>query len=219
MSIATENFLKAIYMLNQGEVSDCKSSDVARKLGVSSAAVTDMAQKLAVKKLLHYEKYQNLTLTDQGEKIALSVLRKHRLWETLLYQLFDMDMHEIHREAELLEHSTSDFLAGKLDAYLGFPEEDPHGDPIPNGEGTLPVEGESVIMSKAVSGEKYWVKRLASDNKNFFDFCARNKIAKSVQILIKNQDPEAGLTEILVGEKTIVLPLQYTEIIKLSNFK
>ena len=114
MSVAVENFVKAIYKNDKNNSNDTKPGNIAKKLGISNAAATDMAKKLAVKKLLHYKKYQPLQLTKEGEKMALNVVRKHRLWEAFLYKTFDMSLHDIHREAELLEHETSDFLANCL---------------------------------------------------------------------------------------------------------
>ena len=132
MSVAIENFVKAIYNNEKHDIANTKPGNIASKLGISSAAATDMAKKLDTKGLLNYEKYQKLRLTKKGEKMALNVVRKHRLWEAFLHKTFDMSLHKIHREAELLEHETSDFLAEKISAYLGNPKFDPHGDPIPN---------------------------------------------------------------------------------------
>ena len=132
MSVAIENFVKAIYNNDIQDHHNTKPGNIAKKLGISNAAATDMAKKLASKNLLQYEKYQALQLTEEGTKMALNVVRKHRLWESLLFKMFDMSLHEIHREAEFLEHETSDFLANKISEYLGNPKFDPHGDPIPN---------------------------------------------------------------------------------------
>ena len=140
MSVAIENFVKAIYKNDMQDNNDTKPGNIAKKLGISNAAATDMAKKLATKDLLHYEKYQALQLTEKGTKMALNVVRKHRLWEALLFKMFDMSLHEIHREAELLEHETSDFLANKISEYLGNPKFDPHGDPIPNADGEITTE-------------------------------------------------------------------------------
>ncbi|MDX1317419.1 MAG: metal-dependent transcriptional regulator, partial [Xanthomarina gelatinilytica] len=137
MSVAIENFVKAIYKNDNNDSNDTKPGNIAKKLGISNAAATDMAKKLASKNLLQYEKYQSLQLTDEGTKMALNVIRKHRLWEALLFKLFDMSLHEIHRESELLEHATSNFLADRISEYLGNPKFDPHGDPIPNANGEI----------------------------------------------------------------------------------
>ena len=169
MSVAVENFIKTVYK-NGKQHNDTSTGSIAKKLGVSNAAVTDMAKKLASRDLLFYEKYQSLELTSKGSKMALNIVRKHRLWEALLHNLFDMSLHEIHREAELLEHETSDFLADKISAYLGNPKFDPHGDPIPNSNGIITTKDNSIPLSQTEAGKSYVISRLVSDDKEFFDF-------------------------------------------------
>jgi len=159
MSVAIENFVKAIYQFSKHSEYDTKPSTVAKKLGITSAGATDMSKKLAAKGLLDYEKYQELKLTSKGELLALQVLRKHRIWESLLFKLLDLSLHEIHREAELLEHETSDFLAEKIHEYLGRPDFDPHGDPIPSIDGKFPKIKDSVALSKAIENTDYRISR------------------------------------------------------------
>ena len=154
MSVAIENFVKAIYK-NSKKDNNTKPGNIAKKLGISNAAATDMAKKLAIKELLHYQKYQQLQLTKKGEQMALNVVRKHRLWEALLFKLFDMSLHDIHREAELLEHQTSDLLANQISEYLGNPKFDPHGDPIPNAQGEITTIDTSVALSNTIEGKTY----------------------------------------------------------------
>ena len=147
MSVAIENFVKTIYKNDNNDSNDTKPGNIAKKLGISNAAATDMAKKLATKDLLNYEKYKALELTEKGKKMALNVIRKHRLWESLLYKMFDMSLHEIHREAELLEHETSSFLANKISEYLGNPKFDPHGDPIPDKSGNITHHKDNMLSS------------------------------------------------------------------------
>jgi DtxR family Mn-dependent transcriptional regulator len=159
MSVAIENFVKAIYKNSNNDSNDTKPGNIAKKLGVSNAAATDMAKKLALKELLHYKKYQPLKLTEKGEKMALNVVRKHRLWEAFLFKMFDMSLHDIHREAELLEHETSDFLADKISEFLGHPKFDPHGDPIPNAQGEITTIDTSIALSNTMEGHNYIISR------------------------------------------------------------
>ena len=105
---------------------------------------------------MEYKKYKELQLTEKGTKKALLVIRKHRLWEAFLHKTFDMSLHDIHREAELLEHETSDFLANKISEYLGNPKFDPHGDPIPNASGEIVSKDTSVSLSAATA---CWAKK------------------------------------------------------------
>jgi len=173
MSVSKENFLKAVYQHHTDPDLDTRPGTISDALHISRAATTDMARNLAGKGLLAYEKYRELKLTNSGEKMALQVIRKHRLWETFLFRTLNMSLHEIHREAEMLEHQTSDYLASRIAEYLGDPSHDPHGDPIPDDNGEIrPVSGQ-VSLALAGEGTGYIVTRLSGSEKEFFDFCNR----------------------------------------------
>ncbi|WP_299114006.1 metal-dependent transcriptional regulator [uncultured Winogradskyella sp.] len=217
MSVAIENFVKAIYNNENHDITDTKPGNIASKLGISSAAATDMAKKLDAKGLLNYEKYQALRLTKKGEKMALNVVRKHRLWEALLHQMFDMSLHEIHREAELLEHETSDFLAEKISEYLGHPKFDPHGDPIPNADGEITTKDTSIALINAEENTEYIVSRLMSTDKEFFEFCALNGIKYGNKIAVKKQFQNSKMTQITIHSNTIVLNQDFTQIIYVNE--
>lgn len=130
-STSVENFLKSIFTLRHDEGEKSSTTNMAMRLGISGPAVTDMAKKLSVKGLVVYAPYKELELTPAGLSLAVKVIRRHRLWEMFLYRVLKMDLGEVHREAEILEHQTSDSLLEKIDDYLGRPKFDPHGDPIP----------------------------------------------------------------------------------------
>nr|WP_321243106.1 metal-dependent transcriptional regulator [uncultured Psychroserpens sp.] len=213
MSVAIENFVKAIYNNDNHDIKDTKPGNIAKKLGISNAAATDMAKKLAVKDLVNYEKYQKLQLTEKGTKMALNVVRKHRLWESFLFKMFDMSLHDIHREAELLEHQTSDLLADKISAYLGHPKFDPHGDPIPNADGEITTEDTSISLAEATEGKTYIISRLLSDDKEFFDFCAQNEIKYRNIVTVSKQFISNKMTQISIGSNSIVLNEDFTKII------
>ncbi|WP_047549580.1 metal-dependent transcriptional regulator [Psychroserpens sp. Hel_I_66] len=213
MSVAIENFVKAIYKNEKHDIKDTKPGNIAKKLGISNAAATDMAKKLAAKDLLNYEKYQELQLTEKGTKMALNVVRKHRLWEAFLFKMFDMSLHDIHREAEILEHQTSDLLAEKISEYLGHPKFDPHGDPIPNANGEITTEDTSISLSEAIEGKTYMISRLMSDDKEFFDFCDQNQIKYRNTLTVSKQFVTNKMTQISIGSNTIVLNEDFTKII------
>ncbi len=218
MSVAIENFVKQIYKFSKRSDHDSKPSTVAKKLGITSAATTDMAKKLASKGLLNYEKYQELELTEAGEQIALNVIRKHRIWECLLFKILDLSLHEIHREAELLEHETSDFLADKIHEYLGFPDFDPHGDPIPNKNGKMPKVIGIKTLAEVEVGE-YKIVRLQSDDEEFFDFCSLNQLINNEPITVEKQFSKSNMTQIKVKGATIVLNHQFSSLIYVVNEK
>ncbi|WP_299120964.1 metal-dependent transcriptional regulator [uncultured Winogradskyella sp.] len=213
MSIAIENFVKAIYNNNSHDARDTKPGNIAKKLGISNAAATDMAKKLAVKELLHYQKYQELQLTEKGKKMALNIVRKHRLWEAFLFKMFDMSLHDIHKEAELLEHQTSDLLANKISAYLGHPKFDPHGDPIPNSDGEITTTDTSISLSSAEEGKTYIISRLMSDDKEFFEFCAQHKLKYGHEVRVSKQLIKNKMTELRIENHTILLNEDFSTLI------
>ena len=217
MSVAIENFVKAIYQFSKQKDLDTKPSNIAKKLEISSAAATDMAKKLAIKGVLDYEKYQELKLTDEGEKMALRVVRKHRIWESLLFKLLDLSLHEIHREAELLEHQTSDFLANKIHEYLGYPDFDPHGDPIPDINGNIKHVHDSIALSEATANKVYQISRLQSDDEDFFDFCSENGLNNGAKIKVEKQFEKTKMTKITVENTTLLLNTNFTSLIQLID--
>src|ERR1700754_3537644 len=152
-----ENYLKAIYHLSLP--SGCASTNqIAAALNTKAASVTDMLKKLAEKELINYTKYQGVTLTASGEKIAISIIRKHRLWEYFLVEKLSFKWDEVHDVAEELEHISSKELVDRLDDFMGNPKYDPHGDPIPDSSGKFkthdlkPVSALLVNESGIISG-------------------------------------------------------------------
>lgn len=210
MSASTENFLKTIYCFQKLEARDTKPGSIAKALGISNAAATDMARKLSEKDLLEYRKYQALQLTPKGESLALQVIRKHRLWETFLYRTFDMSLLEIHNEAELLEHATSDRMAEILWNYLDKPSFDPHGDPIPNVYGFVDFEKDSKVLFKAEEDQEYRIIRLVSNDEEFYSFCCDNKIEIGNEIKVAKQYSKNQLTEISIHGRQIVIPKEFS---------
>ncbi len=140
-SLAEENYLKIIYRLSESTKDEISTNAVAELAKTKAASVSDMLQKLAEKGWVNYQKYQGVRLTETGQKIALSIVRKHRLWEVFLVEKLNYNWDEVHEIAEQLEHIDSDTLINKLDSYLEFPGTDPHGDPIPNRDGIIPELG------------------------------------------------------------------------------
>ncbi|MGI8600422.1 MAG: metal-dependent transcriptional regulator [Chitinophagaceae bacterium] len=135
-STTEENYLKAVYYL-QGQHGNVSTNALAARLQSKPASITDMMKKLSSKKLLNYKPYYGFSLTAEGKRAALSVIRRHRIWEFFLAEKLNIGWDEVHGIAEELEHVSSKKLIDKLDAYLGFPAFDPHGDPIPDKQGKM----------------------------------------------------------------------------------
>jgi len=133
-SASKENYLKAIYHL-QKEQSIVTTNELATALHTKPASITDMLKKLKTEKLLIYERYKGFKLNNEGKKVAVQIIRKHRLWEYFLVKKLQFGWDEVHEMAEELEHLTSKKMIDRLDTFLDFPETDPHGDPIPDSNG------------------------------------------------------------------------------------
>ena len=136
-SVSEENYIKSIYHLQQ-ETGLVNTNSLAAEMQTKAASVTDMLKKLSTKKILQYEKYKGFKLTENGKKVALSVVRKHRLWEYFLVEKLGFEWDKVHDIAEELEHISSNELIERLQEFLGNPSFDPHGDPIPDSNGKIP---------------------------------------------------------------------------------
>jgi DtxR family transcriptional regulator, Mn-dependent transcriptional regulator len=138
-SLTEENYLKSVYLLSLSSSGKISPTLLADELGVNAASVVDMIKKLAAKKLITYNKSAGVKLSAKGLKAALSIVRNHRLWEVFLLEKLGYSWDVVHEIAEQLEHVKHSELADRLDAYLGHPKYDPHGDPIPMRSGKVPV--------------------------------------------------------------------------------
>ncbi len=135
ISLTEENYIKAIFNISNSNNIGVSTNSLSNHLKNKASSVTDMLKKLADKKLIHYKKYKGVLLTPKGEKIAINIIRKHRLWEVFLMEKLNFSWDQVHDIAEQLEHIKSDELIKRLDDFLGKPTLDPHGDPIPNEKG------------------------------------------------------------------------------------
>lgn len=137
LSYTEENYIKAIYKLSESGNREVNTNAIAEAVQTKAASVTDMLRKLSSKNIIHYAKYRGVSLTSEGQKIALQIIRKHRLWEVFLVEKLHFNWDEVHEVAEEMEHITSSLLIKRLDEFLGYPRVDPHGDPIPTEEGVI----------------------------------------------------------------------------------
>ncbi|MDH3403325.1 MAG: metal-dependent transcriptional regulator [Acidobacteriota bacterium] len=161
-----EDYLKTI-LLAEGERGGLVNMGrIAEALGVAPGTVTAMVKTLAQSNLVDYEPYSGVQLTDAGRRLALHVLRRHRLVELFLVQVLGMSWSEVHREAEELEHAVSDRLIERLDEILGFPSVDPHGDPIPDAEGVL-AQPQLASLGVCARGERVKVRRVSDQGESF----------------------------------------------------
>ena len=151
-SQSEEDYLKAIYHLEM-DYDSISTNSVADYLNMKPSSVTDMLKKLADKKYINYQKYKGSSLTRKGKLIALSIIRKHRLWETFLVEKLGFSWDKVHYIAEQLEHIKSEELIENLDDFLGNPKYDPHGDPIPNKEGKIEKMNQKLLVELKIQQE------------------------------------------------------------------
>ena len=170
-SPSEENYIKTIYSLAPGNAA-VSTTAIADKLQTKASSVTDMMQKLAEKELVTYVKYRGVQLTEDGKRQALKTLRKHRLWEVFLVKKLGFGWDEVHELAEQLEHIQSTKLTEQLSIFLGNPEFDPHGDPIPDANGVMP--GMSLKpLANCQAGTEVELQRVADGNADFLQYLER----------------------------------------------
>ncbi|MDC6383792.1 metal-dependent transcriptional regulator [Flagellimonas taeanensis] len=186
MTRSEENYLKAIFHLGNGEAGSISTNAIAEQMETKPSSVTDMAKKLAEKGLVHYKKYQGISLTDDGTRTALSIIRKHRLWEVFLVKKLDFTWDEVHEVAEQLEHIKSEKLIDKIDALLDFPKYDPHGDPIPTKDGKFMERDKQLLSEMPIHAQGVCVG-VKDSSAPFLKFLDKNKIAlgNTIKILDK----------------------------------
>ena len=182
-----ENYIKEIYTLEQKHKKDITTNLIAEKIDTKASSVTDMLKKLAKKDILIYQKYKGVKLNSKGKKMALSVVRKHRLWETFLYEKLNFSWDEIHEIAEQLEHIHSEKLINQLDAFLNFPKVDPHGEPIPDVNGNFSTI-DTVCLSSFKIGETGVFMEVKNGSEKFLKYLSKNNI--SLGAIIKVVDKE-----------------------------
>jgi DtxR family Mn-dependent transcriptional regulator len=166
-SSSVGDYIKAIWDL--GGMGSASTKDVAARLLVSPASVSNMFVRLQEMGLAEYERYQGASLTERGRVEALRLVRRHRLIETFLLEHLDYDWQEVHEEAERLEHAVSDGFTERLAELLGHPDHDPHGDPIPSAEGTLEVD-DSFTLSRASVGRRLRIAKVKDEDAAMLDY-------------------------------------------------
>ena len=196
LSQAVEDYLKTIYKLHSGD--PVSTTEIAKTLDVSSASVTNMIKRLSGMGLVTHTAYHGVTLTDAGRKIALEIIRHHRLLETYLKEIMGYNWREMHDEAERLEHHISEEFEDRLDEMLGYPTHDPHGDPIPSRDGSVPPSSTDPLTTFS-EGESVLVHRLADSDPAVLARLESLGILPSVRITLVNQPTNDGPVRIRVG--------------------
>jgi len=182
-TFAEENYLKAILSLSIQSGELVSTNEIASEINTSAASVSDMLKKLQEKDLIIYTKYKGVSLNKKGEKIAVNILRKHRLWETFLVRKLDFNWDEVHDVAEQLEHIKSERLMDKLDSFLNFPKFDPHGEVIPTKDGEIP-KTDRISLSEIEENNKGTVLGVTLDDSSFLQYLNKLEIQIGTEIEI-----------------------------------
>ncbi len=200
-SFTEENYLKIIYHLS-GQDTAVQTNAIAEKMQTRAASVTDMLKKLAEKELVHYVRYQGVHLTQKGRAAAIDIIRKHRLWEVFLVEKLQFKWDEVHEVAEELEHIRSTRLIERLDAFLGFPKVDPHGDPIPDQHGrfsSLPF----ITLTQLTNGETGTITGVSDHSSVFLKYLEKLQLTLGQALKVIDVMDFDGSVELLVCEQSI----------------
>lgn len=216
-SFTEENYLKAIYKLQEANGETVATSALAEALGINAASVTDMLKKMAQKKLVIYQKSKGFRLADKGKEVAINIIRNHRLWEVFLVDKLGFKWDEVHDMAEQMEHIHSNELVNRLDKYLGFPKADPHGDPIPDINGVVP-EFKSVLLSSLQPGEQGSFIGVTDHSSSFLNYLDKAGLSLGDSIKVKSvEEFDRTYTIQLKNKKEALFSLKVTNSLLISK--
>lgn len=202
-SLTVENYIKAIYQIAADDPQQTVSTgQLATALGVSPGSVTSMLKTLAESGLASYTPYEGVNLTAAGKALALRVLRRHRLIELFLVRTLNLTWDEVHEEAEHMEHAVSDLLVDRIDEFLGHPDADPHGDPIPRADGSLEAP-QLQPLSDCQEGEAFRLARVIDQSPQFLRYLTESALPLGAAGTIVANRPESGVVTLEVdGQQT-----------------
>jgi DtxR family Mn-dependent transcriptional regulator len=204
-SLTVENYAKAIYQLAQESNADAVATgQIATALGVLPGTVTSMLKTLDESKLATYTPYEGVRLTSAGRALALRVLRRHRLIEQFLSKTLNLTWDEVHEEAEHMEHAVSDALIDRIDAYLGHPATDPHGDPIPQPDGSIAVAA-ARPLSECKAGERFRLARVTDQSPEFLRYLSQAGLEIGAQGSLVANDRTRNFMTIEIANENRVL--------------
>ncbi|MEP6682366.1 MAG: metal-dependent transcriptional regulator [Parafilimonas sp.] len=214
-SIAEENYIKSIYHLQQINES-VSTNALADHLKSKPASITDMLKKLQAKSLLNYNPYKGFRLSREGNKAALIIIRRHRLWEFFLVDQLHFSWEEVHEVAEELEHVRSKKLVDKLDAFLGFPKFDPHGDPIPDNNGKISLQ-QQLPLSELPLNKQAVITSVQNQASELLSFLSSRNIVIGTKLEVKRRLPFDNSVEIkFKNRQSLILSEQVANAIRVN---
>lgn len=211
LSYTEENYLKALLKISlENEISEVGTNELAANLEVKPATVSDMLKKLKEKELVTYKKYGKIKLTKTGRNSAINVMRKHRLWETFLFEKLEFTWDEVHEVAEQLEHIQSAKLIDKLDSFLNFPKFDPHGDPIPTAKGELIVLT-TTTLANVLIGTHCKVAAVKDNSSAFLKYVDKIGLQIDSRIKVLAKEDYDDLLQIEVNKTKFAVSQKFAE--------
>lgn len=196
-----EDYVKAIYHLQQeSPTGQATVARLAATLGITKGSVTSMVAKLCQAKLARSERYGGIALSASGKRLALDMIRRHRLIEVFLVETLGFDWSQVHEEAERLEHAMSAKVLDRLDAFLGFPTTDPHGDPIPDQRGNMP-ENQYIPLSTLRKGQRGVIARIGDQDPEFLAFAGQHGLRPGTNFTIVDVVPQAEAVTVKAARK------------------
>ncbi len=205
-SLTVENYLKTILQICVQTGSEWASTgQIASGLSVSPGTVTSMLKTLSDSSLAKYKPYSGVRLTKQGRMLAVRMLRRHRLLELFLVKTLDLTWDQVHDEAERMEHAVSDELIDRIDQYLGHPEVDPHGDPIPSADGTLSGENAGIPLAETEGGETVRIVRVRNQAPEFLRYLSEHGVALGEVGTVQENSDAGGIVSVQMPEKLVTL--------------
>ncbi|MGB5362123.1 MAG: metal-dependent transcriptional regulator [Aureibaculum sp.] len=218
LSQAEENYIKAIYSLETQSDKGVSTNLIAEKMQTKASSVTDMIKKLSDKKLVVYKRYQGVQLSEKGKKVAILIVRKHRLWESFLVDKLNFSWDEVHNIAEQLEHIKSEELIERLDRFLEYPSVDPHGDPIPDKDGNIKKRSK-VKLSALKENEQSILLSVKDSSADFLKYLNKKKIAIGNTIKVLSVEPFDRSMHIEMNSKQFIISENVAENLYLKNIK
>lgn len=217
LTFVEENYLKAIYHLSGSGTKTVSTNALAEEIKTTPASVSDMVKKLAVKNVVDYQKYQGVKISEEGRLKALGVIRKHRLWEVFLVEKLKFSWDEVHDVAEQLEHIKSPLLTQRLDEFLGFPKNDPHGDPIPDEDGNF-IEKKKIPLNQLSEGIAGIVVAVDDSSIPFLKYLDKIGISIGTKIqILEIIEFDQSMDIQIDGQKNITISSTVTENILISQ--
>ena len=206
LSTSTQNYLKAIWSLGEWSAEPVTVSAIAERVGVRLSSVSDAVRKLSEQGLIEHTRYGAIGLSAQGREHALQMVRRHRLLETFLVEVLGYGWEEIHDEAEHLEHAVSDLLIDRIDAHLGRPTRDPHGDPIPGADGAM-EHPDACRLSEVPGGTRVRVERISDADPRLLSFCSDQGITVGATLDVRTGPEFSDSLEVAVEVAGTRVPL------------